>query len=67
MEFFLLLTANLRDESFFNYYSSLKQVEFVKNRFDAGASEVVNVILTLNTQISGDMSQCTSSVTYDQV
>ena len=39
----------------------------MKNRFDEGASEVIAVILTLNTQISGDMSQCSSSVTYDQV
>ena len=43
------------------------QVEFIKNRFDEGAGEVVSVILLLNNQIDGDMSQCSSSASYDQV
>ena len=42
-------------------------MEFIKNRFDAGAGEVVSVILLLNNQIDGDMSQCSSSASYDQV
>ena len=45
----------------------ITQVEFIKNRFDEGAGEVVGVILLLNNQIDGDMSQCSSSASYDQV
>jgi len=54
-------------QAFYTFMRDTQIVEFIKNRFDEGAGEVVSVILLLNNQIDGDMSQCSSSASYDQI
>eukprot|EP00116_Pleurobrachia_bachei_P018001 sb/3478263/ len=61
------LSSTSKDPVKMDGLTSLFDIEFMRNRFDEGAGDVVSVIVALNNQLEGDMAQVSSAATYDQV